>query len=189
MQHKQSQITHFSGYRITNGFRTSFALSFSHFTVHFSHFASLFLSSSLTLSLSLSAHFLLSLSEELSWLDLRSKRSATQRLFVVAFFHKVFVRKSRISLLCSPFHAFLSFCLSVVCSVNTRVLHMQFIISRQSCWISLWAGQIKRMLSLEIHSLQGLSSAWLGRLHPGLIWMLFNTHTHTHTHTDVHTRI
>ncbi len=112
MQHKQSQITHFSGYRITNGFRTSFALSFSHFTVHFSHFASLFLSSSLTLSLSLSAHFLLSLSEELSWLDLRSKRSATQRLFVVAFFHKVFVRKSRISLLCSPFHAF-SFFLSL----------------------------------------------------------------------------
>ncbi len=87
-------------------------LSPSHILQYISLTLPLFFSVVRSHSLSLSAHFLLSLSEELSWLDLRSKRSATQRLFVVAFFHKVFVRKSRISLLCSPFHAF-SFFLSL----------------------------------------------------------------------------
>lgn len=182
MQHKQSQITHFSGYRITATVFEPHLLSPSHILQYISPTLPLFLSLVRSRSLSLSFRSFSALSEELSWLDLRSKRSATQRLFVVAFFHKVFVRKSRISLLYPLLH-FFAFCLSVVCSVNTRVLHMQFIISRQSCWISPRAGQIKRTLSFEILSLQGFSSAWLGRLHPGWIWMLLNTHT------DVHIRI
>lgn len=105
MQHKQSQITNFSGYQITLTVFEPRLLSPSHILQYISH--------SFAYALSLSFRSFSALSEELSWLDLRSKRSATQRLFVVAFFHKVFVKKSRISFLCSPFHTFFPFFLSL----------------------------------------------------------------------------
>lgn len=113
MQHKQSQITHFSGYRITATVFEPHLLSPSHILQYISPTLPLFLSLVRSRSLSLSFRSFSALSEELSWLDLRSKRSATQRLFVVAFFHKVFVRKSRISLLYSPFHPAFFFFLSL----------------------------------------------------------------------------